>query len=539
MSEIATTIATYANQQAAKAVVDAIKTDTTSILQKLGNVAATVGTVRHARVKTSANGASLYFGDPKDAEINGLYTAFWSQTVIVRKNGSAPTSPTDGTVVLTNTTRNAYLETPFVDSAYTSGDVYRAFCYSTNGAVNSSTDGIFRSYVLYGFFCDETDANENTAVHYLGDCANFARGYMDFANDRWEWGDWQGAFFHPSPCMLKTNGTVDYYLDPSNYKKRADGVTASDVTDSSYDGNAMMEWSPVYVKIEKPSADSAGWYCWVSDVKVDENFECWSAKKADGTYAPHWYTAIYEGSVFSSKLRSLSTDALPNCQTNATNELTYARANGADYTPSTYADETLITLLGVLVTGRLNFQESICGAYTSASARSIKCGSADAKGPFYGVNDGSYISNKMFGMENKFGHLWNRVVGCTLIDGEWYVKLTKSTIDGSSVGDFVTADAASAYAGYIATALTCPYGNPGYITQLGKNNIAATLPIRTGGTTTSYYCDGEYSTSGTRGVLLGGDLASGLLAGRFACNASRAPSSPLWDFSASLSCKPF
>ncbi len=50
MSEIATAIATYANQQAAKAVVDAIKTDTTSILQKLGNVAATVGTIRHARV---------------------------------------------------------------------------------------------------------------------------------------------------------------------------------------------------------------------------------------------------------------------------------------------------------------------------------------------------------------------------------------------------------------------------------------------------------------------------------------------------------
>ena len=141
----------------------------------------------------------------------------------------------------------------------------------------------------------------------------------------------------------------------------------------------------------------------------------------------------------------------------------------------------------------------------------------------------------MFGMENKFGHLWNRVVGCTLIDGEWYVKLTKSTIDGSSVGDFVTSDTASAYAGYIATALTCPYGSPGYITQLGKSNIAAILPIRTGGTTTSYYCDGEYSTSGTRGVLLGGNLNNGLVAGRFACNANNAPSNSNWNYSASLS----
>ena len=93
-------------------------------------------------------------------------------------------------MVLTNTTRDAYLETPFIDSSYTDGDVYRAFCYSTNGAFNSSTYGIFKSYNLFGVMIDETDSNSATMCHYVGDCADFARAHMDFANDRWEWGSW-------------------------------------------------------------------------------------------------------------------------------------------------------------------------------------------------------------------------------------------------------------------------------------------------------------------------------------------------------------
>ena len=542
MSEIATAIATYANQQAAKAVVDAIKTDTTSILQKLGNIAATVGTIRHARVKVENGAAKLYFGDPFDAQIDGPYTAFWQSTVIVRKSGATPADPTDGTVVLTNTTRDAYLETPFTDSGYTDGDVYRAFCYSTNGAFNSSTYGILKSYNLFGITIDETDSNPATMCHYVGDCADYARAYMDFANDRWEWGGWQGAFFIPRPCMLRTDGTVDYYLDPNDYTKKADG-TASDVSDTSYDGNAMMEWSPVYMKVE--AHGDMGYTVWFCDEKIDPDFECYSGLKADGTYGK-WYTAIYEGSVVSSKLRSISTGALPNCQTNATNELAYARNVGADYTPMRWADEMLITYLGVLITGTTDFQTSICGAFTTASSRQIKCGTCDAKGLFYGRNDGgvvdgAYVGNKMFGMENKFGHLWCRVVGATLVENALHVKMTKHTLDGSTALDFQTSDAATAYTnGYIATGHTAPSASGAYIKGVGKTkDTLGFFGVVTGASSSAFYCDAAYSATGVRGVLLGGALNFGLLAGRFACYAISAPSVSNWTCSASLSYRPF
>jgi hypothetical protein len=537
MAEVITNLATYEQQTA-------IKSDTAAILDKLGNVAATVSTVRHARMKVVNGAANLYFADPFDAQIDGLYTAFWQSTVIVRKNGSAPTSPTDGTVVVTNTTRNAYLETPFVDSNYTSGDVYRAFCYSTNGAYNASTWGIFKDYVLFGVFIDETDSNPATACHYVGDNAEYGRAYMDFINDRWEWGGWQGSFFMPRPCMLKTDGTIDYYLDPDDYTKKADGMTASDVADSSYGGNAMMEWMPVFIKVEAASGDS-GYTVWFSDKKVDADFECYSGLKEDGTYG-NWYTAIYEGSVTSNTLRSISTGALPNCQTTATNELTYARANGSGYTPMRWADEMLITYLGVLITGTLDFQTSICGAFTTVSSRQIKCGTCNTKGLFYGrsdggIVDGAYVGNKMFGMENKFGHLWNRVVGAALVENVFYAKMTKHTLDGSTASDFITSDTGAQYtAGYIATGVTFPYANGAYIHNVGKTKFSLGIPrVVTGASAASFYCDAGYSSSETRGVLLGGGLADGLIAGRFACRAGLAPSLSHWSFSASLSYRAF
>lgn len=45
----------------------------------------------------------------------------------------------------------------------------------------------------------------------------------------------------PRPCMLKSDGTVDYYLDPDDYTKKEDGETPSDIANVNYNGNAMME----------------------------------------------------------------------------------------------------------------------------------------------------------------------------------------------------------------------------------------------------------------------------------------------------------
>lgn len=74
---------------------------------------------------TSSNGKiSLLWNDPDDLTYNGATLARWVGTTVVRKEGSAPTSQTDGTVVADSTTRDAHVSTPLVDSGLTNGTTY-------------------------------------------------------------------------------------------------------------------------------------------------------------------------------------------------------------------------------------------------------------------------------------------------------------------------------------------------------------------------------------------------------------------------------
>ena len=98
--------------------------------------------------------------------------------------------------------------------------------------------------VVYGMRILRDESVPSAKVVYLEDNTEFNPAYMDFTNGTFNYGSWENAFFMPRPCMLKYDGTVDYYLDPNDYTKKEDG-TASDIEDVSYQGNAMMEWPKI------------------------------------------------------------------------------------------------------------------------------------------------------------------------------------------------------------------------------------------------------------------------------------------------------
>jgi len=168
---------------------------------------------------------SLKWQDPDDTVINGFTLASWFGSKIVRKMGSYPTSPTDGTVIVNNTTRNAYLTTAYVDTLpdNTNTYYYRAFPYSVNGIYNLDIDNYFQTAIVYGFQINTTDSNPATRVSYIAGCANenFAAAYMNTATKIFSYGDWTNAFFMPRPVMLKYNGVVDYALNPNDYTKKS------------------------------------------------------------------------------------------------------------------------------------------------------------------------------------------------------------------------------------------------------------------------------------------------------------------------------
>lgn len=82
--------------------------------------------------------AKITWTDPDDVVINGGIAAAWAGTKVIRKEGSAPTSPTDGVEVVNETTRNQYQNTPVVDTGLTNGVTYYygIFPYTDLGVYN-------------------------------------------------------------------------------------------------------------------------------------------------------------------------------------------------------------------------------------------------------------------------------------------------------------------------------------------------------------------------------------------------------------------
>lgn len=534
-------------QKADDAIVVTKGDGTSMTLSVLGET--TLGWCRKRRIEKDGNTVKLYWEDPTDGY------AQWGKTVIVKKEGSWPESPTDGTVVVTTTTRDQYKETPYIDTQDNSDNwYYRAFPVSAGG--NTSYHRLNRfGFWHYAIWIDREDGVEATCVHNMDgyDNQDYRPIKMIFqsnvADNTLDWGDWKDAQFMPKPCMLKSSGAVDYYLNPDNYNQKADGTTTTDISSTTYDGNAMMEWSPVYTKVESTPTKHFIYFC---SHKLDDSYECYSAKKKDGTYGDHWYMPIYEGRVVNNVMRSLSTGtdgtsgAKPTASTTMDQEMTYAKANGTGWNITCWADENLVAMLGIMVMGRLNCAMAIgynCGSSTSALTHNI--GTANKKGMFFGHYTTSAYATKFFGMENWWGHRWRRCVGLLTKDYKVYTKMTKSTIDGSTVQNY-NSDAS----GYIDTGITVPSGMSGsYFVDVAASKYGFAIPAAltkykgdtgtAGGSSTTYYCDAAWSAAGTMALLSGGTVIDGVASGLFAFNVHHAPSYAYWHIGASLSYKGF
>lgn len=99
-----------------------------------------IGDVQGETASTEFQTATLTWSDPSDLVLDGVTLAKWAGTKVVRKAGSAPADNTDGTLVVDNTTRNAYSETGLTDTGLIYGTTYyyRFFPYTDEGLV---TDG--------------------------------------------------------------------------------------------------------------------------------------------------------------------------------------------------------------------------------------------------------------------------------------------------------------------------------------------------------------------------------------------------------------
>lgn len=442
---------------------------------------------------------------------------------------------------------------------------------------------------IYGWHVDPDILDSSNAVTYLKDAIGMIPASM--GSSTFNYGSWQNAFFMPKPCMLKSNGKIDYYLDPNDYTKKLDG-TASDISNPNYDGNAMMQWPKIWFKYIKGVKEGQG-YFYVANYKADGNYHCWCNYDSEDNEIDHFYTAIYNGTSFMNydasktyevndfaiydnklykcntgvataesfdntkwdlvsntapainKMRSLSgirlTNNNGNTQTDTTTEVTRAEANNTTTAKEWYieifSDRLLINGLLVLMGKSLNTQ-AVFGRGLDTGSKTAKeayiTGALNDKGLFYGVTGKGNSAVKVFGMENFWSCAWHRTAGLITNNHAIKLKLTYGTKDGSTViGYNQTGN------GYIDNG-TVPYSN-GYVQKMSYNKYGFMPAVVTGGSQSTYYADGHYQNAGYTGTmyaLFGGCSGNDLAAGAFCLILSSAPGTAKWSIAASLSCKP-
>lgn len=414
---------------------------------------------------------------------------------------------------------------------------------AAKGGTVTSSDGLedFSSIIdnlstshVYGFHIDSSKSDPATAVTYLEDAVGKTPAGMNYTSGTFSYGSWDAdEFFMPRPCMLNSNGTVAYYLNPNDYTKKADG-TASDIANTSFNGNAMMEWGrdgkKIWYKIVPDSGDNTSASIYIADNQVDNSYHAYNFIKSDGSYVDHFYTPIYNGSLISNKLRSISGQTIIGSKT-ADEEISYATANGSGWYTETWSDTELINILLILLGKSLDTQTVFgCGNMNMNESSYLNTGTMNDKGLFWG-SSGNTSGVKVFGMENYWGNQYRRIAGLLYTkSGGYKVKYAYGTSDGSTASAY-----SSSGTGYINTGIGAN-GSSGYLTKMNFSS-GKMLHTITSGSETTYYCDRTYYGTGsyTYYAFRGGSRSNGRDCGAFYLSVSSRASNAGSSIGASLS----
>ena len=464
--------------------------------------------------------------------------------VIRRSTSGYPANESDGEQVATITANGTYYDTNVeVGITY----YYTAFPYSTDGVYNTNGASAnhasckVNSYAyLFGYDLTVATTNPSDRVTYPSDVdnADFTPAAMNFSTGVFNYGDWSfepGEMFMPRPCMLTYAGVVAYYLNPDDYTKKTDG-TASEISDASFDGNAMVEWPKIWTKRWE---ENGIYHFRCSDVQIDGDYECWSNYDRLNNQIDHFYTPIFYGSISGAhnyKLRSIS--GLSNMTSkNASEEIDLALANGDDWYTEVLADRLLIQDLLVMMAkstdGQAAYGNGKISKSDSETLGDLSTGTMNSKGMFWGSNDDT-SGVKVFGMEHLWGNLWRRTAGWINASGNQKVKLTRGTHDGSTVRDYNLNGN-----GYLTVSGATPTGTSGGYINAMKTMPYGRIPYQASGSSSTFEADSlDFNNNQSDYAFVGGTYNIGVKCGPFCALLTSTSSVTYSNRGAALSCKP-
>lgn len=382
----------------------------------------------------------------------------------------------------------------------------------------------------YGFRIKNSEPNPSTRVEYLYDAEGMTPASMNFSTGVFNYGSWADIWFvrDNHPCMVKSDGTVDYWLKDDDYTQKYTDGSASDVSNTAYGGNCFSAIPLIWVKRYQEGDYSYTVFC---EERYDDGYFAYAHTDAQGRIMPYLFYPAFRGSLVDGKLRSLKGQAQDN-NTTATAERTAAQANGSGYDILQWCDWNLLMDMCYLLGKSTNLQAIFGQGHTTggtSAADLLTTGTLSDKGRFYGYAD-TANAVKVFHTEVCWGDRLERIVGCLQDHGVWKMKMTPEGSGYNLTGE-----------GYDAVGAGIP--QPGAEASFGgffsaaRNTPQGLLPTALGGSSSTYYCDYHSLVVGILAVaIVGGSCAYGSWAGRYVGGDS-GPRAARWGFGASLSYK--
>ena len=356
-------------------------------------------------------------------------------------------------------------------------------------------------------------------------------------------------------CILKDNGTVNYYLHANDSTKRDNGAAAN-LTGA--DGQYMVELPDMYVRFETDGDISRhlqsteplpGFRLWRKDyvsaveatVQRSTTTLC-SVVNKDADYRGGNNDASRDGT-YKTQL------GMPATQISLTNFRAYARKRGStEWNCNLYQTHRKLWWLFAVEYANFNSQDAfnaeldengyhqggLSSGVTTLNGTKwntfnnyypfVPCGTTNSLGNHSGVVEFTMpdeydpgVPTKVNvpsyrGVENPFGHIWKWTDGCKC--------LIQSETDGG-LSEFYVCDDPAAFTSSGVVNYDLRVNLPrkeGYVKKLILGEHGEIMPLEVGGGSTTYFCDYFYTnipSSGVseRGVLFGGTAYSGTLAG--------------------------
>ena len=382
----------------------------------------------------------------------------------------------------------------------------------------------------YGFRIKNSEPNPSTRVEYIYDAEGMTPARMNFNTGVFDYGSWADIWFvrDNHPCMLKSDGAVDYWLKDDDYtQKYADG-SASDVSNTAYGGNCFSAIPLIWVKRYQEGDYSYTIFC---EERYDDGYFAYAHTDAQGRIMPYLFYPAFRGSLVDGKLRSIKDQAQDN-NTTTDAERTAAQANGSGYDILQWCDWQLLMDMCYLIGKSTDLQGTFGQGHTAGGASAadlLTTGTLSDKGRFFGYAE-TTNAVKVFHTEVCWGDRWERIVGCLQDHGVWKMKMTPEGSGYNLTGAGYDAawetvsqpSSASSFSGWFSAARNTPQG---------------LLPTALTGSSTTYYCDFHNINVGKLSVpLVCGCCVDGSWCGRFVAVADVAGVA-WWSLGASLSYK--